>query len=870
MVKNNSKKIALLADGTGNSSASPHKTNVWRLYKAIDISPGANQHAFYDDGVGTNPFRPLAIIGLTLGWGLAANVRQLYGNLCRTYEPGDKIYIFGFSRGAFTARVLAALITSQGIIDYRNVRDERDMERLVLAAYRRFRKEAFTPSMLSFVFAPFRDVFAMFTSKRNWEAPYKPHKMNLHYCDDENCGAHQRYRSYWHWAFYQWYPSNWFKDQPACSGTNSGEPLVEFLGVWDTVDAYGGPIDEMTNAWDKVVWPLQAKDRVLSARVERACHALSLDEQRLSFAPMLWDETNEKVNKTSKHIRDERITQVWFSGVHANVGGGYPDDSLARVSLDWMMKQCGLKFVAEQAKQIKVGTNPYGPIYDNRAGLGNAYRYQPRNLDALSYSKKPGLAMWIKEKLPTDSEQHNIAQFDRPKIHRSVFDRIVNGNDGYAPINLPEKYVVVDKAGNISRPPEKPAEAKKRKERQEFTWNKVWLLKFIYLILLVTVTTFVIYPFWTDAHNVVDNSKLEGMFQLAFGTLSGVIRTIPEYISKIPGLGFIRPWTDKWNSFPFQFLIFLLIIGPLVWSGLWVNSKVKTEMRRNWFALTKMGARPRDQYSRYRKFWRVVLNYKGYFSNYAIGNVKAALEAFFVVVFVLLSFTVFSRAMFVFLDGTGGICKETIETGIHLNEARQTNLPLGKVGEFSMNFDPKEPCFASGVKVQAGNEYRIKLVVTNELEWRDKDNTADLRGLQNVPWYFYPAIIIRRHVTVDWFQPVVRVGTKLFDRYPLEHEPEKLDVKITAAALSQSEVNQSVKSVQSADLKSYDPECRHEFAANKPLTLLCKKINPLQTGELFIYVNDAVLIAPRYYEEFYNNNAGEAVLTIKDLGPVSE
>ena len=92
MVDTNIKKIILLADGTGNSSASPYKTNVWRFYKALDISPAANQHAFYDDGVGTNPFQPLAIIGLTLGWGLAANVRELYGKLCRIYDPGDKIY----------------------------------------------------------------------------------------------------------------------------------------------------------------------------------------------------------------------------------------------------------------------------------------------------------------------------------------------------------------------------------------------------------------------------------------------------------------------------------------------------------------------------------------------------------------------------------------------------------------------------------------------------------------------------------------------------------------------------------------------------------------------------------------------------------
>lgn len=839
------KKIVLFADGTGNSAASPHKTNVWRAYKALDISPLANQHAFYDDGVGTNPFRPLAIIGLTLGWGLAANVRQLYGKLCRIYKPGDKIYIFGFSRGAFTARVLAALITSQGVINYKKIKNERDLDRLVLAAYRRFRKEAFTPSMLSFLFAPIRDTCGWLTGKRTRELRYQPHLMNYRYCTDDSCRAHRRYPTYWHWAFYQWNPLNWFKDQPACSGENANDKIVEFLGVWDTVDAYGGPIDEMTRAWDKVVWPLQAKDRVLSSRVKRAYHALSLDEQRLSFEPMLWDETYEPANKISQHIDEERITQVWFSGVHANVGGGYPDDSLAHVSLDWIMDKSGLKFIPEEVKRIKAGKDSYGPIYDNRAGMGNAYRYQPRNLDNLSHSEKPGLANWIKGKIRPSSEQLNIAKFYRPKVHRSVFDRIINGNDGYAPINLPKDYVVVDKAGNVSPPPESSAEIQKRKKRQGFTWNKVWLLKFLHLLTLASVFTLVVYPYWTKAQHAFGNGRVDGHFEILFGTMSGVLRSIPEYISKVPGLGFIKPWSDKWADFPVIFLIFVIAIAVLIGIGLWVNSKVKTEMRRNWFPLTKIGAKPHDEYSAYRRFWKLVLTDNPFFERYLMHYLKVGIEAIFVLVFIILSAAVISRIFFVAADGFGfgQVCYD--QDRLKRSEQRE---------KLKDEFDPKLPCMATGYRVSKGENYRIKMQLPYLEEWKDKSIEADLKGWINAPWYMYPATILRRHLAVDWYQPVARVDTKLYERYPLSHVKEEPPKPVEGEEQSKAAIK-----------PAFGPDCSHDSDSELSRQTLCMKIMPRQDGHLFLYLNDAVLFHPRFRYEFYSNNEGKANFWIEKL-----
>ena len=115
------KNIVLLSDGTGNSSAKLMKTNVWRMYEAVDLTKG-DQVACYDNGVGTSSFKPFAVLGGALGWGLKRNVRHLYTYACSHYvdasddRDADRLFGFGFSRGAFTMRVLMGLIESQGLI----------------------------------------------------------------------------------------------------------------------------------------------------------------------------------------------------------------------------------------------------------------------------------------------------------------------------------------------------------------------------------------------------------------------------------------------------------------------------------------------------------------------------------------------------------------------------------------------------------------------------------------------------------------------------------------------------------------------------------------------------------------------------------
>ena len=112
------KNIVLCSDGTGNSAGKSRGTNVYRLFQAVDIHNSPNERkqvAFYDDGVGTDSFKPLKLLGGAFGFGLFRNVRELYKFLVQNYEPGDSIFLFGFSRGAFTVRLLASMVCHCGL-----------------------------------------------------------------------------------------------------------------------------------------------------------------------------------------------------------------------------------------------------------------------------------------------------------------------------------------------------------------------------------------------------------------------------------------------------------------------------------------------------------------------------------------------------------------------------------------------------------------------------------------------------------------------------------------------------------------------------------------------------------------------------------
>ena len=171
-------------------------------------------------------------------------------------------------------------------------------------------------------------------------------------------------------------------------------------------------------------------DHKLSPLVDRACHALSLDDQRTTFHPVLWDEKAEAQAVKNEHRPPGRITQVWFPGVHSNVGGGYPEDQLSLVSLEWMMHEAmanGLSLSNEALKEVSRAKSPYAKLYDSRAGFAAYYRYSPRSLPIWRYDKDE----------------------IKPIVHGSVVLRMAYGSDRYAPISLPSRFWVLAPDGKL-------------------------------------------------------------------------------------------------------------------------------------------------------------------------------------------------------------------------------------------------------------------------------------------------------------------------------------------------------------------------------------------------------------------------------------
>jgi uncharacterized protein (DUF2235 family) len=366
------KNIIICSDGTGNSGIKDRGTNVFKLFEAVDLNghrtdPNLDaQIALYDDGVGTESFLPLKLLGGAFGWGLARNVRNLYMSLVRVYDPGDRIFLFGFSRGAFTVRTLAGLIARCGVLDREKLPDTDTLRSTVRKAYSTYRR-----------------------SYRTWlQNLFHREATQLRLAREDHTAMEE------------------FK----LAHSLPVDVKIGFLGVWDTVDAVGGPFHS-SDIWNAVIHRFKFPDHKLSDKIERACHAVSIDEARAAFQPVLWE-------------ADPRIEQVWFAGVHSNVGGGYPKQGLSLVTLDWMMQKAhgsGLRIVPTDRKFYWEHGSPDDKLYDSRAGLGVFYRWQPRDMWKVCERQKAGLP---------------------PVLHLSVGERIAHGVDGYAPGTLSPRVTV--------------------------------------------------------------------------------------------------------------------------------------------------------------------------------------------------------------------------------------------------------------------------------------------------------------------------------------------------------------------------------------------------------------------------------------------
>ena len=333
------KRIVLCADGTWNEAerkdddtGRPQPTNVLKVARAVlpRSQAGVDQIVLYHYGVGTGG-KWDELTGGAFGAGLERNVRALYRFLVYNYEPGDEIYLFGFSRGAFTVRTLAGFLNTVGLL-------QKDDEYYTGDLYGLYEKSAVADS------------------------------------------------DAWLHAFRN------IKDHRKC-------PQIRFLGVWDTVGSLGAP--GVLGQWFNK-GKYRYHDIGLHPTIENAFHALAIDERRKPFAPSLW---------TRPAGWAGTLEQVWFPGVHSNVGGSYRPDGLANEALHWIVEKAeglGLEFDAAYLKH-------YRPCFNSVLNDSMSLKYRVFG----PYVRQLGA---------------NVG--DGEGIHRSVSDRLGHAESRYEPENV--------------------------------------------------------------------------------------------------------------------------------------------------------------------------------------------------------------------------------------------------------------------------------------------------------------------------------------------------------------------------------------------------------------------------------------------------
>lgn len=768
------KTIVLFSDGTGNSSASPFKTNVFRLYDALDMSPEKGQIAYYDDGVGSSQHRWLAALGGAFGFGMKRNVLDLYKFLTRHYSDAlealtdpdtgkipdsrkgeiPKIACFGFSRGAFTIRVLVGLVDSEGLPVKAD--SEAELDRLARCAYRRMRAEHFRTRLgLENLWRRPRDSIVIpLLDRLLGRRPYEPEK---------NCRVGK----------------------------------IDFLGLWDTVGAYGMPVEELRIVIDRYIFPLTFSSFDLLDYVKVTRHALSIDDERDAFTPIPFDDSlarkearelrsaivevlvqaghsREDAEKKAHEEVSERSRQIWFAGVHANVGGGYPDDSQAILPLRWIMKdamRAGVAFRESVVADICAKATAFGQLYDSRSGLGALYRYKPRDIatilnDArqLTMKTQPGLKAAAAAQEPTT-----------PLIHESVVQRMALRFEGYAPIALPSRMDVVDDDGRLLYEIASSPDESARKAAFMTRMNGVKASPMTEAIeklsapmpALLKLVTYAV--FW---RRVMYQVTLWSMLVLVFltplldrqaddGDIAFFLSDIAAFVGGyLPG--FLSPWLEGFVDHPiFSGALGAIFLVSFLWGGR-LRVIIADRSRTAWGMANEA---PRG---RLTKFWDDVgawlLNCApaaSLWNGFSNRFLPASLLMLTLAVLLVAS----DRFVFHLRAYRGDVCQASTHTET-----------LAEGGEKVFAFETATPCLATGIKLEKGRSYLATFSITSD--WRDADLPANLGGLKRnelgfaqKAGLFLAGLAVRRVIDQPWFKPMLQVDADGFTIFPADPAP---------------------------------------------------------------------------------------------------
>lgn len=368
------RRLVILCDGTGNQIES-QQSNVLRLYRVLKRDE--RQCVFYDPGIGTLGAREdwsrwqgkaLQAFGLLTGHGLDENVLDPYRFLMREYQDGDEIFLFGFSRGAYTVRVLAGFIHACGLL-------HAEQENLLSYAFHAYKKVSDTGE-----FGPLR----------LFERILKPHR-----------------------------------------------PAIHFMGLWDSVSSVLVPRRKRLYFPTRRQLPYTQKN----PSVQHVRQALALDERRTMFRPYLWPKGQEywggpfPPKDSEPALQDSR--EMWFPGVHSDVGGGYEEaeSGLAKLSLRWMLDELDdrlylhhdrvAQFVNGEASDC-VAPDAAAKMHDSLTLAWRVLEYLPQKRSQFSSSGRG----WY---LPRGQARHLP---ENAELHSSVRER-ARDVPSYQPVNLP-------------------------------------------------------------------------------------------------------------------------------------------------------------------------------------------------------------------------------------------------------------------------------------------------------------------------------------------------------------------------------------------------------------------------------------------------
>jgi uncharacterized protein (DUF2235 family) len=354
------KNIVICCDGTGNEFGVA-KSNVVKLYKMIVCDPA--QIAYYHPGVGTMGARNALtafgkwwtrVIGLAFGYGISDNIADAYQFLTKNFEPEDRVYIFGFSRGAYTARALCGMLHIVGLLTEGN--------------------EGLLPYAIRMVKSKNIDFAVAADFKKTFSRECKPH----------------------------------------------------FVGVWDTVSSVGW-------VYNAVRFPFTGATHNPDFQIVR--HAISIDERRAFFRQNLFG---------TRKNPDQDVVEVWFAGVHSDVGGSYPEteSQLSKIALLWMVCEAELAglIVDPQRKADILGGKPPDVVPDPLAknqheSLHGAWWIAELWPKVVHVETTPGI--W-KKSVRVNLGRHRWIG-PNPMVHESVEQRIKHAALAYQPRNLPEK-----------------------------------------------------------------------------------------------------------------------------------------------------------------------------------------------------------------------------------------------------------------------------------------------------------------------------------------------------------------------------------------------------------------------------------------------